>query len=158
MLFWKTVEINFKPWEVLSTVYNNILILSVYLCIFVTGYKLGLWRAHRHETGVIRTSMIWKEDIKWKICWKATGDGIIEKNYTNAFLWRKFYHNLFLSLKSNYLEGSHTNIWKNRFFEKRLRHLYFSMGEVLFWMTQRYRAAIKVLYFHVLWTGQLSSI
>ncbi len=101
-------------------VYNNILTLSVYLCIYVTGYRLGPWRAYKHETGFIRTRMIWKEDTGGKICWKATGGGIKEEKIyaTNAFIWEKFYHYLFLCLKRNYLEGSHTIFEKIDFLRK----------------------------------------
>jgi hypothetical protein len=50
----------------------SIYIISLFCpCVCLTGYRLGLWRSYRHEIGIIRTSMIWREDIGRKFSRKA---------------------------------------------------------------------------------------
>ncbi len=49
------------------------IIISLFcLCVCVYGYRLGSWISHKHETGIIRSSMIWKGDIGQKFSRKVT--------------------------------------------------------------------------------------
>jgi hypothetical protein len=43
----------------------------------MTGYTLGYWRSYMLETGIIRTSMTWREDIEGKFYRKLICGGII---------------------------------------------------------------------------------
>ncbi len=72
--------------------YNETSIYIIFnFCVFVclTGYRLGLWRSHRLETDIIRTSMAWRGAIRGKFFRKVTSGEITEEksNAVNAFLW-----------------------------------------------------------------------
>ncbi len=63
----------------IKNLYNNTLILSVCVCVYLTGYRLGPWRSYRYETGIIRTSMTWRGAFRGNFFRKVTSGGIMSK-------------------------------------------------------------------------------
>jgi hypothetical protein len=67
-------------WTYFLFLFENFYIYNTrILSVCLTGYRLGPWKSYRHETGIIRTSMIWGYTTRTKLSQKVISGRPTEK-------------------------------------------------------------------------------